>query len=63
MEISHRLQADFTEAEVASSTRYAIPQAVNGRLDSTLSISKTTNQSESVTLKGRPDCLIMGKVG
>ena len=63
MEISHRLQADFTEAEAASSTRHAIPQAVNGRLDSTLSISKTTNQSESVTLKGRPDCLIMGKVG
>jgi hypothetical protein len=27
------------EAEVASSTRYASPQAVNGRLDSTLSFS------------------------
>ena len=61
MEISHRLQADFTEVEVALSTSCAKPQAVNGRLDSTLSISKTTNQSESVTLKGRPDCLIMGK--
>ena len=64
MEISHRLQAlDFTEVGVAQFTSYAKPQAVNGRLDSTLSISKTTNQSESVTLKGRPDCLIMGKVG
>ena len=30
---------DFTEAEVVSSTRYAIPQADNGRLDSTLSFS------------------------
>ena len=39
MEIPQRLQADFTEAEVASSTSYAIPQAVNGRLDSTLSFS------------------------
>ena len=63
MEISHRLQADFTEVGVAQFTSYARPQAVNGKLDYTLSFSKTNNRSESVTLKGRPDCLIMGKVG
>jgi hypothetical protein len=39
MEISHRLLADFTELEVAQLTSCAIPQAVNGRLDSTLSFS------------------------
>ena len=39
MEISHRLQADFTEVGVAQFTSYAKPQAVNGRLDSTLSFS------------------------
>ena len=30
---------DFTEAEVARYTRYARPQAMNGRLDATLSFS------------------------
>ena len=59
MKISHRLQADFTEVGVAQYTSYAKPQAVNGRLDCTLRFSKTTNQSESVTLKVRPDWLIM----
>ena len=39
MDISHWLQADFTEAEVALSTSYAIPQAVNGSLVSTLGFS------------------------
>ena len=39
MEISHRLQVDFTEVRVAQYTSYAKSQAVNGTLDSTLSFS------------------------
>ena len=61
MDIFHRLQVDLTEVGVAQFTSYVRPQAVNERLDSTLSLSKTTNQSECVTL-GRLDCLVMGKV-
>ena len=41
MEISLWLQAlDFTEVGVAKYTSYARPQAVNGRLASTLSFSE-----------------------